>query len=263
MAAPSAASVGATGMLVADFLLSMRAQNIANSGVNGAKAIAAAVVDNPYITLRAPGSPTEGGNELPTGLQAGLGARVAATTRIMTDGVPQQTDGTYDLAIIGKGYFQVQTEDGVAYTRDGHFSLDADRQIVDLEGRVLQPGLTVPQNALSVNISSSGEVSAQISGQVDPAVIGTIELASFPNPAGLEAIGGNLYIETSPSGGPVTGAPNQDGFGELMQGYLESSNISMPIEMMGLLQAQRLYEASATAVKAGNRTDEIDAQLAA
>lgn len=258
------AYIGATGMLAMQKHLDVRAHNIANARTASYNAQSVITVDNPYVTMVAPGATSSSsGNAYPTGLQLGLGSRVVGTSRILTQGGPEDTGNQYDMMIDGNGYFQVEMPDGsTAYTRDGHFNLDNTRQIVDHSGRVLKPGLTVPENTLKIEVSRDGVVSALIDGQPDPVEVGTLSLASFANPQGLMAIGDNLFVETSASSAPTEGAPGSIGYGVVYQNAVEGSNVEMVIEMTEMLKAQNLYNACASVVKIGGETARIDADLA-
>lgn len=260
MSFPSAASIAATGLKVTLHKLSTHTDNLAKAQVAGYKSLTGVYVDNPYATVRSPGS-TSGieGETLPTGLQVGMGASVSTSTRIMTDGIPEQTDGTFDLAIVGDGYFHVAYEGGVALTRDGHFTLDQNRQLVTLEGYPVQPGLTIPENAVDIDISKGGVISVTTAdGQ--SAEVGTITLMKVPNPSGLLGVGGNLFIETAASGVPTEGNPGGD-YGDLMQGYVEASNVSTPKEMVGMMEAANNHETLAMAIRKAFEVDKADQQI--
>lgn len=258
------AFIGATGMLAMQRHLDVRAHNIANARTTAYKAQNVITVDNPYVNLTSPGATSSSsGNLYPTGLQLGLGTRVVGTSRVLTQGAPEETGNQYDIEIDGNGYFQVDMPDGsAAYTRDGHFNLDNTRQIVDHSGRPLKPGLTVPENTLKIEVSRDGVISALIDGQPDPVEVGTLSLASFPNPQGLMAIGDNLFVETASSGAATEGAPGSIGFGVVYSSSVEGSNVEMVIEMTEMLKAQNLYNACASVVKIGGETARIDATLA-
>ena len=180
---------------------------------------------------------------MPAGAQVGLGVKTAAIYRIGEQGNLQQTSNSLDVAIQGGGYFQVTLPSGdTAYTRDGTFGLSPDGTIVTADGYVVQPGVTIPSNAKSVAINAAGQVQATIDGQTSPATVGQIQLAVFPNEAGLEAQGDNLFLQTAASGNAVTGAPASPGFGSVMQGFIETSNVNVVSEITNLITAQRAYE---------------------
>jgi flagellar basal-body rod protein FlgG len=169
--------------------------------------------------------------------------RTAAIYRINEQGNLQQTSNTLDMAVQGNGYFQVTLPSGeTAYTRDGTFGLGADGTIVTADGYVVQPGIQIPSNATGVTVNQSGQVQVTLSGQTTPTTVGQVQLAVFPNDAGLEAQGGNLYLQTAASGQPVTGNPASPGFGSVMQGFIETSNVNVVTEITNLITAQRAYE---------------------
>jgi flagellar basal-body rod protein FlgG len=180
---------------------------------------------------------------VPAGAQVGLGVRTAAVYRINEQGNLQQTSNTLDLAIRGNGYFQITLPSGeTAYTRDGTFGLSPEGQIVTADGFVVVPGITIPGNATSVTINASGIVQVGLSGQTSPTTVGTIQLATFPNEAGLDAQGNNLQLQSAASGNPTTGNPAAPGFGTVMQGFVETSNVNVVTEITNLISAQRAYE---------------------
>jgi flagellar basal-body rod protein FlgG len=218
--------------------------NIANMTTTGFKRQRAEFQDLIYQNLRRVGSnSSDSGSIVPSGAQIGLGVKTAAIYRINEQGNLQQTSNALDLAIQGNGYFQVTLPTGAtAYTRDGTFGLAPDGTIVTADGYVVQPGIQVPTNATSVTINTSGQVQATISGQTAPQTLGQLQLAAFPNDAGLQAQGGNLFVQTSASGAPVAGTPASPGFGSVMQGFIETSNVNVVTEITNLITAQRAYE---------------------
>jgi flagellar basal-body rod protein FlgG len=197
-----------------------------------------------YQNLRRVGSDSsDSGSVVPAGAQVGLGVRTAAIYRINEQGNLQQTSNTLDLAISGSGYFQITLPSGdTAYTRDGTFGLSPEGQIVTADGYVVMPGITIPSNATSVTINTSGVVQATLSGQTAPNTVGTIQLATFPNEAGLDAQGNNLLLQSAASGNPTTGNPAAPGFGTVNQGFIETSNVNVVTEITNLISAQRAYE---------------------
>ena len=197
-----------------------------------------------YQNLRRVGAnSSDSGSIVPAGAQVGLGVKTAAIYRINEQGNLQQTNNSLDLAVRGNGYFQVTLPSGdTSYTRDGTFSLSPGGEIVTADGHVVQPGITVPSNATSVVINSTGQVQVTIDGQTAPTTLGQIQLAVFPNEAGLDAQGDNLFVQTAASGNPVTGAPGSPGFGSVLQGFVESSNTNVVSEITNLITAQRAYE---------------------
>ena len=249
-----ALSIGATGMEAQQLNVEVISNNIANISTTGFKRSRAEFQDMLYENMRRVGSPTsDAGTLLPSGLQVGLGVKPVATYRIDEQGSLTVTNNQYDAAVNGRGYFQIQMPDGsTAYTRAGSFQLDQNGQLVTADGYPVTPTITVPDGALSVTISKSGDVSAEIDGQAELQSLGTIELAYFINPAGLDAIGDNLLTETAASGSPTTGSPNSEGFGSLIQGSVETSNVNVVSEITGLITAQRAYEMNSRVIKAAD-----------
>ena len=236
--------IAATGMQAQQTNVEVISNNIANMTTTGFKRQRAEFQDLIYQNLRRVGSNSSAsGSIVPSGAQIGLGVKTAAIYRINEQGNLQQTSNSLDLAIQGNGYFQVTLPSGAtAYTRDGTFGLAPDGTIVTADGYVVQPGIQVATNATSVTINTSGQVQATISGQTAPQTLGQIQLAAFPNDAGLQAEGGNLFVQTSASGAPVAGNPADPGFGSVMQGFIETSNVNVVSEITNLITAQRAYE---------------------
>ncbi len=254
--------IAKTGMEGQQTKLDAISNNLANVGTNGYKRAGVVFEDLMYQTVRASGAPTGEQGQLPTGLQLGLGVRVAATSRNFGQGALQQTGNSFDLAIKGQGFFQVQLPDGsTGYTRDGAFQVDATGQLVTKEGHVVQPGITVPGNALSVNIGADGTVTAAMPNQPDPQRLGQLQLASFVNPAGLDPRGGNLYGETAASGGPQAGAPASAAYGSLLQGFVEGSNVNVVEELVSMIATQRAYELNSKAIQTSDQMLQRLAQL--
>jgi len=218
--------------------------NIANMTTTGFKRRRAEFQDLIYQNLRRVGSDSsDSGSVVPAGAQVGLGVRTAAIYRISEQGNLQQTSNTLDLAISGNGYFQITLPSGdTAYTRDGTFGLSPEGQIVTADGYVVVPGITVPTNATSVTINTSGAVQVTLSGQAALNTVGNIQLATFPNEAGLDAQGNNLLVQSAASGNPTTGNPGAPGFGTVNQGFIETSNVNVVTEITNLISAQRAYE---------------------
>jgi flagellar basal-body rod protein FlgG len=208
-----------------------------------------------YQDLRRAGSTSaDNGDVVPAGIQIGLGVRTAAVYRITNQGNILKTENTFDLAIQGKGYFSIDLPSGqTGYTRDGSFQLNADGQIVTHDGYTVQPGITIPQNAINIAINDSGEVLVTIDGTVTPQNVGQIQLARFQNEAGLTAIGNNLFLETDASGGATTANPNSTGYGSLLQGYLETSNVNVVEEITNLITAQRAYEMNSKVIETSDQ----------
>lgn len=224
--------------------------NLANVNTVGYKKDQAVFQDLMYQKIRQPGGEAPVNSVLPSGLMIGTGVKLAATQKIHTTGSPLRTDKSLDLFIDGAGYFQIQMPDGTtAYTRDGRFQMDANGQVLTSEGLPLIPAVTVPANTTSISVSKDGIIGALVAGNTQETNIGTLQLAEFINPAGLEPIGDNLYRESASSGAPALGAPNSNGLGLTEQGALESSNVNVVEELVGLIQTQRAYEMNAKAVE--------------
>jgi flagellar basal-body rod protein FlgG len=246
-----ALATGATGMKAQELSIEVISNNIANLSTTGFKRSRAEFQDMLYENLRAVGSASsDTGTLLPSGLQVGLGVRPVATYRINEQGSLSETDNTYDLAINGRGYFQVQMPDStIAYTRDGSFQLNENGNLVTADGLQVLPAITVPSTATSITINSSGQVLATIPGQTNQQTLGQLQLATFINQSGLNSIGNNLLQETQSSGSPTVGTPNVAGVGSLMQGELESSNVDVVNEVTSLITAQRAYEMNSRVIK--------------
>ena len=243
----------ATGMTAQQLNIDTVANNLANVNTAGFKRSRVDFQDLLYQTSRMPGSPTVQGADAPTGTQVGGGVRPASTQRIFTQGDFQRTDNPLDLVIEGDGFFQVLRGDGTtAYTRAGSFRQDANGRVVNPDGFSLQPEITIPNQATDISVGTDGVVSVTLAGNNTPQQVGTIELARFVNPAGLNSIGRNLYLPTAASGTALTGAPGSQGFGTLSQGYVEMSNVKVVEEMVNLITGQRAYEASSKAVQSAD-----------
>jgi flagellar basal-body rod protein FlgG len=241
--------IAKTGMEGQQTKLDSISHNLANVGTTGFKRGAVHFEDLMYQTLRPAGSASSEQTQLPTGLQVGLGTRVVASARFFGQGNLQQTTNNLDVAIKGEGFFQVQMPDGTTgYTRDGAFQLDSNGQIVTNNGYLVQPGITVPQNAIALTIAPDGTVNATLPGQAAPQNLGQLQLATFVNPAGLESRGQNLFFESAASGGPQTGAPASASRGPLQQGFLEGSNVNVVEELVNMIATQRAYELNSKAI---------------
>lgn len=236
--------IAGTGMQAQATNVEVISNNIANMTTTGFKRRRAEFQDLIYQNLRRVGSnSSDAGSVVPAGAQVGLGVKTAAIYRINEQGNLQQTSNAFDMAIRGNGFFQVTLPSGeTAYTRDGTFALSAEGQIVTADGYVVQPGVTVPANATNVTINASGQVQVTLDGQQAPALVGQIQLAVFPNAAGLDAQGDNLFLATTASGAAVTGTPASPGFGSVLQGFVETSNVNVVSEITNLITAQRAYE---------------------
>ena len=236
--------IAGTGMQAQQTNVEVISNNIANMSTTGFKRRRPEFQDLIYQNLRRVGSnSSDTGTIVPAGAQVGLGVKTAAIYRISEQGNLQQTSNTLDMAIQGNGYFQVTLPSGdTAYTRDGTFGLASDGTIVTADGYVVQPGVQIPNNATAVTVNASGQVQATVSGQTSPQTVGQLQLAVFPNEAGLDAQGGGLFVQTTASGQPVTGNPASTGIGSVMQGFIETSNVNVVTEITNLITAQRAYE---------------------
>ncbi|MCB9958552.1 MAG: flagellar basal-body rod protein FlgG [Rhodospirillaceae bacterium] len=249
-------SIGATGMLAQQLNVDVISNNIANMTTTGFKRQRAEFQDLLYQSMRRVGTASsDAGTIIPAGVQIGAGVQSASVYRIHQQGNMQVTDNPLDVAISGRGFFQVELPGGdTGYTRAGSFLLNAEGTIVTADGYpVIGPG-TVPANAIQIAINESGEVSVTLDGQVDPQLVGQFQMANFANEAGLEAIGNNLFLETPASGDAVTGTPQSDGFGYIEQGMLETSNVNIVSEITNLISAQRAYEMNSKVI---TTTDEM------
>ena len=250
----TALDTAATGMLAQQLNVEVIANNIANLNTTGFKRQRAEFQDLLYQNLEQIGTDTSNtGTIEPTGVQIGTGVEAAAVYRITEQGGITITDNSLDLALDGRGYFTVEMPTGEsAYTRAGAFQLSPDGDIVTSEGFIVDPGVTIPPDARAITISSTGIVSVTIDGQVTPTQVGQLDITTFPNDAGLEAIGGNLYLESASSGTPTTGAAGDFGFGLILQGALESSNVNVVQEITALITAQRAYEMNSQVIQAAD-----------
>ncbi len=249
-----ALDIASTGMQAQQTNVEVISNNIANLSTTGFKRQRPEFQDLIYQNLRRVGSnSSDNGTVVPSGAQIGLGVKTASIYRITEQGNLQQTGNNLDVAIQGNGYFQVTLPSGeIAYTRDGTFALAPDGTIVNADGYPVAPGIVVPTNAVSVSINASGQVQATISGQTAPNTLGQFQLASFPNPAGLDAQGDNLFTQTAASGNATTGAPASTGFGSVMQGFVETSNVNVVAEITNLITAQRAYEMNSKVITASD-----------
>jgi flagellar basal-body rod protein FlgG len=246
--------ISKTGMQAQQTQLDVISNNMANVSTNGFKRASAVFEDLMYQNLRQVGAADTEQNNLPTGLQIGLGVRTVATSRQFSQGSLQQSGNQLDIAVNGQGFLQVALPDGTTgYTRDGSLQVDAQGRLVTASGLVLAGDITVPAEAQSVTIGSDGVVTAKLPGNAQPQQLGNIELASFVNPAGLEPRGQNLYTETVASGNPVNGAPGTAGLGTLMQGYVETSNVNVVQELVTMIQTQRAYEMNSKAIQTSDQ----------
>jgi flagellar basal-body rod protein FlgG len=244
-------SIGSTGMYAQQMNVDTISNNIANMSTSGYKRQRPEFQDLLYQNIRRPGATSaDTGTILPSGLQLGSGVRLDTISRIHTQGALDITDNELDLAINGEGFFQIQNPDGTtSYTRDGGFQVNADGIIVTKEGYQLNPGITIPQNAIDVTVNNNGEVWVKVDGTIEPQNVGQINIVKFVNTSGLEAIGKNLYLETPASGTPIEGIPGNEGFGGMTQGALELSNVNIVNEMTKMITAQRAYEMNSKVIK--------------
>ena len=245
----------ATGMMAQEVNVQVISNNIANMRTTGYKRQRAEFQDLLYQQVRRVGTQTsDQGNILPAGVELGSGVKTVGTPRVMTQGNLLPTGKDFDVAIRGEGFYRIQLPDGrTAYSRDGSFQLDAQGRIVTNQGYVVQPGITVPQNASAITINQQGQVSVMLPGSTAPTQLGQFELSLFVNKAGLQGMGDNLYLETAASGAAQNGTPNADGFGNLQQGNLEQANVEAVTEISDLIAAQRAYEMNAKVINAADQ----------
>lgn len=250
----SALWVAKTGLDAQQTQMTVISNNLANVNTTGFKRGRAVFQDLMYQNLGQAGAQTSTQTQSPSGLMIGTGVQIGATEKLFQQGNMQQTTNSFDLAVNGRGFFQIQMPDGsMAYTRDGSFQVNSQGQMVNASGYPLQPGITIPQAAQSVTISPDGIVSVTLAGQAAPQQVGTLTTADFINPAGLEARGTNLYVETAASGSPQTGTPGLNGLGQLVQGSLEASNVNVVEEMVNMIETQRAYEMNSKAISTADQ----------
>ncbi|KAB0671663.1 flagellar basal-body rod protein FlgG [Oryzomonas sagensis] len=243
----------ASGMQSQQTNIDVIANNLANVNTTGFKKSRADFQDLIYQNLKTTGSPSTNTTQVPTGIQIGLGTRLAAVTKIFTSGDLTQTGNDLDMAIEGDGFFQIQMPDGTtAYSRAGAFKKDSTGRVVTSDGYPLLPEIVIPTNATKISVGNDGTVSVNQAGQTAPTNVGNIQLAQFANPAGLAAQGKNLFLPTDSSGNATTGTPGQTGLGTISQGFLEMSNVNVASEMVNMIVGQRAYEINSKAVQAGD-----------
>ncbi len=241
--------VAKSGLDAQQTRLNVVSNNLANVSTNGFKRSRAVFEDLLYQNVRQVGAQTSQDTTLPSGLSLGTGVRTVATEKLHTQGNIIQTDNSLDVAVQGRGFFQIQRPDGqIAYTRDGSFHLDAQGQLVTSNGYLVQPGIAIPENARSITIGVDGVVTVTVPGSAQPNQVGALQLADFINPAGLEPVGENLFLETAASGAPQAGTPGQQGLGTVLQGNVESSNVNAVEELVNLIETQRAYEMNSKAI---------------
>lgn len=244
----------ASGMGAQEMNLDNVANNLANSSTAGFRKRRIQFEDLLYQNLVMPGTAATQQTTVAAGLQIGLGSRSAASEIVQTQGSFSQTGNSLDLAITGQGFFQVSLPSGdTAYTRSGTFHLDAQGNVVTADGNPLEPGITIPANATSITVGADGTVSVTTPGQTQAQQVGTLQLALFQNPGGLNSVGNNLFLATTASGDPIVGTPGgTEGLGAIQQGYLEQSNVDVVEEFIQMIVAQRSYEASSRVVQAAD-----------
>lgn len=238
-----------TGLDAQQTRMQVISNNLANTNTTGFKRDRAVFQDLIYQNVRQPGAQSSQDTQLPSGLSVGTGVHVMSTEKLFTQGNLSQTGDVLDIAVQGRGFFEVLTPDGtMAYTRDGSFQVNSEGQMVNATGYPLQPGITVPANASNVTIGVDGTVTASVSGTSAPIALGTITLSDFVNQSGLQSLGGNLYAETAASGAPLQGNANIGGLGSLIQGSVETSNVNVVEELVSMIETQRAYEISSKAI---------------
>ena len=255
--------IAATGMAAQQLNVETISNNIANMNTVGFKKQRAEFQDLLYENVARMGAQSsDAGTVVPTGIQVGSGVKTGSVYRITLQGALTQTGNKFDLAINGRGYFQVTLPSGdTGYTRAGNFSVNDQGQLCTVDGYLVQPQISVPQNATDVTISKSGQVQASIPGQTAPQQVGQLQLSTFFNEAGLEAIGDNYFLQSGSSGAPVTGNPTTTGYGSLLQGYTEASNVDPVSEITSLIVAQRAYEMNSKVVTAADQMLSTTSQL--
>jgi flagellar basal-body rod protein FlgG len=237
--------------------------NIANMNTVGFKRQRAEFQDLLYQNVERMGAQSSSqGTVVPTGIQIGAGVKAGSVYRITEQGSPTQTGGRYDMAIDGRGYFQILMPSGeTAFTRAGNFAVNGEGQLVTDDGYAVQPNISIPQDAVDVSISKSGQVQVKTAGQTEPAIVGQLELATFFNEAGLEAVGDNLLMETAASGPANVGTPGEVGFGQVLHGYTEASNVDAVAEISNLIIAQRAYEMNSKVITTADQMLSVSAQV--
>lgn len=246
--------IAKTGLDAQQTRMSVISNNLANVNTTGYKYSRPIFNDLLYQTVRQPGAQSSQNTEIPSGLMVGTGVRTMSTQKFYSQGNIIQTENPLDLAVSGRGFFEVLLPDGdTAYTRDGTFQLDSQGRMVTSNGYLLQPSITVPANTLSVTVGEDGVVSALVSGSATPTQIGALQLSDFINPAGLQPMGDNLLKETAASGSPTSGSPGLSGLGRTLQGALESSNVNVVEELVNMIETQRAYEMNSKAISTSDQ----------
>ena len=246
--------VSKTGLAAQDLNLTTISNNLANVSTTGFKRDRAEFQDLLYQIRRQPGADSSQDTQLPTGLQVGTGVRIVGTAKLFSQGSLQTTEQPLDMAVNGRGFFQVLQPDGtVSYTRDGTFHLDSNGQLVTAQGYALEPAIVLPAEVKSLTVGEDGTVSVVVSGSAAAQVIGNIQTADFVNPAGLQAIGNNLFLETGASGAPQVGTPGLTGLGSVLQNTLENSNVSTVEELVNMITTQRAYEMNSKVISTADQ----------
>jgi flagellar basal-body rod protein FlgG len=246
--------IAKTGLDAQQTRMAVVSNNLANVNTTGFKQGRAVFEDLLYQNVRQSGGQTSQDTELPSGLHLGTGVRIVATEKLFTQGSMQQTENALDVAIKGRGFFQILLPDGnLAYTRDGTFQRDSQGEMVTASGYSVQPSVTIPDGAQSITIGNDGIVSVQLAGQASPTQVGSLETVDFINPVGLQPVGENLYIETASSGTAQAGTPGLNGFGSLVQGALEGSNVNVVSELVNMIETQRAYEMNSKAISTNDQ----------
>ena len=247
----AALHVARTGLDAQQERMQVIANNIANVNTTGFKSDRANFQTLAYEQITAPGATSQGDDKYATGLSLGSGVQMTGTSRSDTQGSMEQTGNALDIAIQGGGFYQVQMPDGsTAYTRDGNFNLSSTGQIVTADGKPLIPNMTVPDGATAITIGADCTVTATLAGESEPSELGKIETARFVNPAGLQAVGGNMLLQTAASGEAQVGTPGTEGRGTIAQGSLEASNVSVVEELVDMIETQRAYEVNSKMISA-------------
>ena len=256
-------SIASTGMLAQQLNVEVISNNIANMNTTAFKRQRAEFQDLLYQNVERMGATSsDQGTVIPAGIQVGSGVKTGAIFRITTQGDLATTEKAYDLAIEGRGFFRVRVPSGeTAYTRAGAFGINAEGEIVSPDGYVIEPGISIPQGAQTTTINASGQVFVRLAGQATDTLVGQFDLAVFPNEGGLEAQGSNLYLETAASGAAQTGTPGSTGFGNLRQGFLETSNVNAVAEITSLITAQRAYEMNSKVITVSDEMLSMTARL--
>ncbi len=246
--------ISKTGLSAQDTRLATISNNLANASTVGFKRDSVVFEDLLYQIRRQPGAQSSQNTQLPSGLQIGTGVRVIGTQKEFSAGSVDVTEKPLDISIDGRGFFEILLPDGTAaYTRNGQFQINAEDEIVNSRGLVLQPAITVPAEAQGVTISSDGIVEATIAGQAATQNLGTLQVTNFVNPTGLQAVGSNLFVETAASGSPQAGTPGTQGLGSIEQGALENSNVDVVEELVNMITTQRTYEMNSKVISTADQ----------